>query len=362
MVGDALISDVLASQVQTAAQLTPLLENLRAVLAPENAPALARVSLADAYETQQLVDSLYAGYIPATIEGQVVVADGSPAGILIKSRSGASMTFTAADGSFVLRNVPDWAQTLDVQALGGDAVAVPIAGLSGGETLVLAPIHLARGVPLWSPPVGTGSPDPLTTTATLAGRILGYTPPARTAARGLGKLTELEEGLWLTPSGVQLPSAAKPNEHARAEDSVPAPIVEPIAVLVAADGSFEVAGIPSGSGYRLTHVDSEGNGSQVCDIAVQPGERAEVEVARSGPPGSVKLSVQSLASGLKLGGATVRILETGAETTSDADTGAASFARLPPGTYSPGGVPRWLRSAAPHLYRRTPCGAGSGKY
>lgn len=158
--------------------------------------------------------------------------------------------------------------------------------------------------------------------------------------------TRQEGGLWI--SAGHIINAVKVHAAETTASAVPAPISSAIKVNIQSDCTFDISNILSGTGYTLTYISDDGqSGQQISGIDLSPGDTLEKLFDDMQPTGSVVMSIVSLVNGHGISDASITLLETGATSTSDAATGAASFTGLPQGTYGiviekEGFVPKYM--------------------
>ncbi|MDC2888724.1 hypothetical protein [Psychrosphaera algicola] len=153
-------------------------------------------------------------------------------------------------------------------------------------------------------------------------------------------MTEQTGTLWLVASDVIAVIQADQNVTSQADDiteddgnsvEVDAPIVEPIEINVAEDGTYEVE-VPAGTDYELILVTEDATkGVKIDEIAVEPETVTEVIITEDElqPVGHITLTTQSLITGNVLANARVMLLSGGIDMTSN-DEGKATLESLAP--------------------------------
>lgn len=173
-------------------------------------------------------------------------------------------------------------------------------------------------------------------TGTLKGSIPADDIPTLSPSRSLRTVTSMTGGLWLTPSAIEAAIAEDKKATATAESTtVPEPIVEPIPITVEADGTYEVANLPSNNDYALVYINAAGKSAKLENITITPGSIIvqDIVTADLANPGSIQLNVQALEGGSNLADSVVRLNELDKNVTTTAD-GVAEFTNIPVGTYS----------------------------
>ena len=177
----------------------------------------------------------------------------------------------------------------------------------------------------------TSSEIPFSQPGTLSGTV--PIEAQQSPARSLRAVTSMTGGLWLTPSIIEAAIAEDKKAKATVDSiTVPEPVVKPISIPIASDGSYEVTGLPSNNDYALVYINSLGKSKKIENITITPGTVVTQNILSTEllDPGSIKMLVSS---GVNLSGAVVRLNELDKNVTTTAD-GVAEFSNIPVGTYS----------------------------
>ena len=154
------------------------------------------------------------------------------------------------------------------------------------------------------------------------------------------KVTSQAGTLWLTPneiaSAIKADQAAlaQANSNAGSNTQIAPPVIEPIEIPVAADGSYSID-VPAGTDYSLSYVSADATRAvKIEDVNVSPNQTTDVSIAQLdlALSGNLNFVVQDAISHSPIENATTTLLSDGTSSASSA-AGAVSFEGLAAGSY-----------------------------